>query len=571
MKKNFKKLLLLMAVVITAVVCLAFEAGALDAEGQCGADVYWKFNSKTGEIVISGSGAMYDYDWFKVSPFSSDKKIKKLTIKDGVTSIGDECFCECENLTDITISDSVKSVGYRAFLNTGYSLKTSNWENKVLYIGKHIIDAEYELFGIYQIREGTISIGAGAFEYCSNLDYIIIPNSVKNIGDNAFASCKSLTYVSIPDGVTTLGRGVFMHCTNLNNISISNSVLSIGAGAFSSCSSLLSIVLPNHLTEIPYSAFLGCESLSSITIPKSVSNIDLYAFDECNAIKYVYYTGTESEWNKINFTSSDVFSLLTYEATVHYNFNPYMCAHDNLDALNSLSSTCIGLGLTKGEMCSVCGTVTVAQKTVDKKPHTYKTTTTKATLKKNGKQVTKCTVCGDIKSSKTIYYPKSVKLSTSTYTYNGKTKTPTVVVKDSKGNTLKKDTDYTVKYASGRKNPGKYTVTVTFKGKYSGTKKLTLTIKPKAPSVTDIYSKTKGKAVIKWNNVAGESGYQLYYSTSKNGTYKKVKSYEANKLAGSKTKLKSGKTYYFKVRAYKKTSSGTVYSSWSAVKSVKVK
>ena len=214
--------------------------------------------------------------------------------------------------------------------------------------------------------------------------------------------------------------------------------------------------------------------------------------------------------------------------------------------------------------CNIC-------KATRKITHSYKTTTTKATLKKNGKQVTKCTVCGDIKSSKTIYYPKSVKLSTSTYTYNGKTKTPTVVVKDSKGNTLKKDTDYTVKYASGRKNPGKYTVTVTFKGKYSGTKKLTLTIKPKAPSITDIYSKTKGRAVIKWNNVAGESGYQLYYSTSKNGTYKKVKSYEANKLAGSKTKLKSGKTYCFKVRAYKKTSSGTVYSSWSAVKSVKVK
>ena len=240
--------------------------------------------------------------------------------------------------------------------------------------------------------------------------------------------------------------------------------------------------------------------------------------------------------------------------------------------VSAKEATCEKTGLTEGKMCSVCKTVTVAQQKVDKKPHKYATTTTtKATLTKSGKQTTKCSVCGYVSKSTTVYYPKSIKLSTSTYTYNGKAKTPSVVVKDSKGKTLKKDTDYTVKYASGRKTPGKYTVTVTFKGKYSGTKKLTLTIEPKAPSISSLTSKTKGKAVIKWTNVTGESGYQLYFATSKNGTYKKVKSYEVNKTAGSKSGLKSKKTYYFKVRAYKKTSGGTVYSSWSAVKRVKIK
>ena len=208
------------------------------------------------------------------------------------------------------------------------------------------------------------------------------------------------------------------------------------------------------------------------------------------------------------------------------------------------------------------------------KAHSYKTVTTKASLskKENGKIVSKCS-CGAVKSgsTKTVYYPKTIKLSYTEATYNGKTKKPTVTVKDSKDNTLKEGTDYTVQYASGRKNPGKYTITVTFKGKYEGKKVLTLTIKPKAPSISSLYSKTKGKAVIKWTNVTGESGFQVYYATSKDGTYKKVNSYSANKLAGSKTKLKSGKRYYFKVRAYKKTSGGTVYSSWSAVKSVKVK
>ncbi|MEE1320972.1 MAG: bacterial Ig-like domain-containing protein [Acutalibacteraceae bacterium] len=302
--------------------------------------------------------------------------------------------------------------------------------------------------------------------------------------------------------------------------------------------------------------------------------------------------------------------------------------------------------------CNVC-------KTVRNTSHSYESTTTKATLTKNGKIVNKCSVCGYAKTT-TIYYPRTFTLSTTAYTYNGKTKTPTVTVKDYNGNTLKKDTDYTVSYESGRKVPGKYTVTITFKGKYTGTKKLYFTIAPKATSkitasqtITTItlkwskvtgadgyrvykynsktkkyeyyksttstslkisklkegtaykykvraytkddgtiygeYSKvfetatkcktpsitklttTKGKASYTWSNVSGESGYQVYYSTKKDSGYKKVASYKANTTKGSKSKLTSGKTYYFKVRAYKKTASGTVYSAWSSVKSIKIK
>ena len=334
--------------------------------------------------------------------------------------------------------------------------------------------------------------------------------------------------------------------------------------------------------------------------------------------------------------------------------------HKSLVILDAVASTCTKTGTTEGKKCTACGKVTVAQQTVAKKAHSYKNVTTKATLSKNGKVENKCSVCGYVSKTTTVYYPKTIKLSTTSYTYNGKTKKPSVTVKDSKGNTLKKDTDYTVKYESGRKSPGKYTVTVTFKGKYTGTKKLYFTIAPKATSkitatqttttvtlkwnkvtgadgyrvykynsktkkyekLKDVtkttlkisklkagtiykykvraytkddgtiwgdYSKvfetatkcktpkitklttTKGKATVKWSNVSGESGYQVYYSTKKDSGYKKVKSYKVNVVKGSKSKLKSGKKYYFKVRAYKKTASGTVYSAWSAVKSVKIK
>ncbi len=242
-----------------------------------------------------------------------------------------------------------------------------------------------------------------------------------------------------------------------------------------------------------------------------------------------------------------------------------------LTTLDAVAATCTKEGKTEGKKCTACGTVTVAQKTVAKKAHTYKTTTTKATLKKNGKQVTKCTVCGYVTSTKTIYYPKTIKLSATSYTYNGKAKKPTVTVKDSKGNTLKKDTDYTVKYASGRKNPGKYTVTVTFKGKYEGTKKLTFTIKPAKAALSKVTAGSK-QATVAWKAVTGATGYEVQYSTS--SKLRSSKTATVKKGSTKKTtikKLTKGKKYYFRVRAYKTIDGKKVYGAWSAVKSVKIK
>ena len=121
--------------------------------------------------------------------------------------------------------------------------------------------------------------------------------------------------------------------------------------------------------------------------------------------------------------------------------------------------------------CNVCS----ASRTIT---HSYKTTTTKATLTANGRVKTACTVCGYVKTNKVVYSPKTFTLSATSVTYNGKVRTPTVTVKDSAGNVLKKDTDYTVTYADGRKNVGTYNVKITMKGNYTGTKTLSFKINP---------------------------------------------------------------------------------------------
>lgn len=203
--------------------------------------------------------------------------------------------------------------------------------------------------------------------------------------------------------------------------------------------------------------------------------------------------------------------------------------------------------------------------------HSYKTTTTKATTSKAGSVVTKCTICSSVKSTKKIAKISSVTLSDKSYTYNGKVKTPTVTVKDSNGKVLKKGTDYTVKYSNGRKNVGQYTVTVTFKGNYSGTKKLTFKILPKGTSISKLTPGSK-KLTVNWKKQSSQTtGYEIQYSTSKN--MKSAKTVIVNKNSTtSKTikSLKASKTYYVRVRTYKTVGDTKFYSSWSSVKNAKV-
>ena len=207
--------------------------------------------------------------------------------------------------------------------------------------------------------------------------------------------------------------------------------------------------------------------------------------------------------------------------------------------------------ITKSKIRASFSYVAVAPKKWDMANHVhkYKNEITKATLTSNGKVVVKCVGCGKTKSTSTTYKVTSFKLSATSYTYDGKVKKPTVVVKDSKGNILKNGTDYSVTYSSGRKNVGTYKVTVKLKGNYSGTKTLTFKIKPVDISKCKVViSKTSysydGKIKTPTVTIKNQSGGKLtnglsytvtYSSGRKNvGTYKVTVKLKGN-YSGTKT------------------------------------
>lgn len=177
------------------------------------------------------------------------------------------------------------------------------------------------------------------------------------------------------------------------------------------------------------------------------------------------------------------------------------------------------------------------------------------------------TAWSSAKSVTTVYYPSSISLSKTSYTYDGKVKKPSVTVKNSGKKVSSKY--YTVSYSSGRKNVGTYTVTIKFKAPYNGTVKKTFTIKPKATTLSSVTAKSKG-FTVKWKKQTTQTtGYQIQYSTSSSFKNPKTVTVTKNSTA-SKTisGLTSKKKYYVRVRTYKTVNSTKYYSSWSSKKSV---
>ncbi len=260
--------------------------------GTCGENLTWTFDEATGELVISGTGEM-------TSPprgFSYGS-VKKLTIRDGVTSICENAFSGFMNLASITIPDSVRTIGPNAFFDSAYYNDTKNWVYHVLYIGKHLIRVDNGFSGDYKIKDGTLVIADEAFSLSNfnPISSITIPESVISIGYGAFnayglrniyVDSNNQYYSNNAQGIlfnknkTKLVR--FPERNKETSYVIPDSVTCIGVGAFSGCTGLTSITIPDSVTSIGEYAFRGCTGFESMTIPSGVTSIGHNAFRDCN-------------------------------------------------------------------------------------------------------------------------------------------------------------------------------------------------------------------------------------------------------------------------------------------------
>ena len=209
-----------------------------------------------------------------------------VSIPHSVVSIGARAFYSCTNLSSIAIANNVSRIGSAAFHETAYFKDKENWDADFLYVGNHLIAADFNISGEQTIREGTITLADYLISMRDKLTAVNIPESVENIGMYAFHYCSNLTRVNIPSRVEEIRAGTFRDCYALPHIDLPEGLASIGAQAFSSCEMLREVQIPDSVTSIGAEAFANCTGLTGIDLPDGVTSIGDHAFDYDRALTH---------------------------------------------------------------------------------------------------------------------------------------------------------------------------------------------------------------------------------------------------------------------------------------------
>ena len=213
-----------------------------------------------------------------------NKTLASVSIPASITEIGEHAFDYCTAMSTLRFAGGsrLKKIGNSAFqLCSG--LTSVRIPESVTEIESSAFRDCYSLSSI-TIPEGVTSIEGLAFNACRSLSSVRIPEGVTSIGNWAFSGCSSLTGITIPEGVTSIGWYAFQGCSSLTSITIPKRVTSIGDSAFRGCSSLTSMRIPEGVTSIGNGVFSDCSGLTSITISESVTSIGWSAFSGCSSL-----------------------------------------------------------------------------------------------------------------------------------------------------------------------------------------------------------------------------------------------------------------------------------------------
>lgn len=463
--------------------------------------------------------------------------VKAVVFPETLKTIGNTAFQNAP-LTEVSLPDSVTSVGSGAFTNT---------EKATTHIEK------------VKLSKGMTAIPAGMFTN-QKVKNVEIPEGIKTIGKRAFAGNRVET-LKLSGTVEKIDEYAFWN-NQIKELEIPGNVKTIGRYAFqrtqdSIKASINKVVLHEGLESIGKQAFYQTltSECKSIDLPTTVKVLDAAAF-EGNA-KVTLISLVEDQVNAVGDYAKVVAKGTAHEIVLIHKVT-FDAGEGKADAETARTDK-------DGKLAELPGAV--------RDGYTFEGWFTAA---EGGDAVTADTVF-DKDTTVFAHWKKnvvsatpSVKLSTSAYTYNGKVKTPGVKVSVN-GTVLTKD-NYSVSYGKGRKNVGKYTVKVTLKNDYAGSKTVSFKINPPKSAVKKLKKGKKSFTVYVKKQSKQTSGYQVQYSTSKKFKSPKTKSLTSYKKTSLKVKkLKKHKKYYVRVRTYKKVGKAKYYSSWSSAKSVKTK
>lgn len=238
-----------------------------------------------------------------------------------ITAVGEEAFAYLDALQEVTLPDTVREIGDRAFWGCTHLTKAalpgaaavgdgafgycSGLSQVTLATGLEAIGSEAflgcgALEGI-ELPETVTEIGVDAFRDCAALEAVALPGRLNALGSGAFAYCGALKEVALPETLTDIGAGAFEECASLTAIAIPSGVEAIASRTFSGCSKLADVVLGEGLTAIGSNAFAFCTGLKQLTLPATVTDIAPRAFWMCDGLTLMGAAGSAAQaWAEAN-------------------------------------------------------------------------------------------------------------------------------------------------------------------------------------------------------------------------------------------------------------------------------
>lgn len=259
---------------------------------------------------------------------SNKEKATKITIPDGVTTIGVGAFADMHELKTVTMPDSVAEIDNRAFAGCS-SLKDVKLSKNIERLGEYAFGDCSEIESI-ELPNTLEEMGGSCFQHCEKLTSITIPKKVKTISDQCFYDCYGLESVILSENIERIESWAFRDCLKLKDINISN-VTYIGSSVFSDCTSLEKIAIPDEITSkysvdeygneqiesnIGENAFSGCSNLKEATLSKNMQYIPEGLFKDCSSLKEVVLPASTIAIGKSAFQSCASLEKVTIPATV---------------------------------------------------------------------------------------------------------------------------------------------------------------------------------------------------------------------------------------------------------------
>lgn len=342
MKKHITRLLF--AALLLLALCIG--ASAAGTSGKCGPSAYWSFDSSTGTLTISGSGAMNDYEYGNDYPWMDYcNSIQTIVIGDQITQIGRYAFTGTACST-IKFGKNVRSIGERAFLECRNLNGDLTLPDSVQIVGDSAFAGCTGLTGTLTLGSSLQTIGAGAFYDCSFSGNLVIPDSVTSIGRYAFYSRPYLRpetqgTLTLGRNLRTIGEFAFLESRYTGSLTIPDSVVEIGERAFYQCENLNgTLTLGRSLRTIGKEAFYWCAFTGSLTIPEGVAEIADGAFSS------LYQFNRDGMFNG-TLTLPSTLKTIGAEAFAYTDFSGELLIPDGVTSIGANAfAKCDGFGGT---------------------------------------------------------------------------------------------------------------------------------------------------------------------------------------------------------------------------------